>query len=228
MKRTRLFRMGWLGAIAASGLLAAFAASASASSGGTVDIESLSQYAGSEQVVDVTVADVPPPGLGAWTIDITYDASLLSAVECEPEWGGLCNINYEPNTIRLAGVRVFGIVGDDVLGSITFRCADVGQSAITLAAPIFADSTPGAPQPMSVKIGSGAATCSEQPEEQLPEGDADCDGDVDAIDGTLVLQHTAGLLADLPCENDVDMNDDGAVTSVDATIILQIAAGLLD
>jgi hypothetical protein len=204
-----------------------FGAGASASSA-VLDIESLSQHEGSAQTVDLTVADVPAPGLGAWTVDITYNPSMLSVVDCEPEWGGLCNTNYQPNTIRIAGVRVFGIIGDDVLGSITFRCSALGQSALALAAPIFVDSTPGAPQPMQVKVGSGSSTCSEAPSEQLEEGDADCDGDVDAIDGSLVLQLSAGLLADLPCDNDVDMNDDGHVSSIDATIILQIAAGLID
>ena len=58
-------------------------------------------------------------------------------------------------------------------------------------------------------------------------GDADCDGVVDAIDATLVLQHSAALIPALPCATLADADANGAVDSRDASLILQFVAGLI-
>ncbi len=58
-------------------------------------------------------------------------------------------------------------------------------------------------------------------------GDVDCDGDVDSIDAVLILQHSAGLLASLPCGDRSDINGDDAKTSIDAALILQFTARLI-
>ena len=55
-------------------------------------------------------------------------------------------------------------------------------------------------------------------------GDANCDGVVNSIDATLVLQLHAGLIEEV-C-GDVDVNFDDETTSLDAGIILQMDAGL--
>ncbi len=59
-------------------------------------------------------------------------------------------------------------------------------------------------------------------------GDANCDGTVNSIDATLILQLNAGLLQSVPCEGKADTNADGRVDSLDAALILQFTAGLLD
>lgn len=59
-------------------------------------------------------------------------------------------------------------------------------------------------------------------------GDADCDGDVDSIDAALILQHTGGILAELPCQENGDTNGDGQANSIDAALVLQHVAGFLD
>ncbi|MCH8008255.1 MAG: dockerin type I repeat-containing protein [Chloroflexi bacterium] len=58
-------------------------------------------------------------------------------------------------------------------------------------------------------------------------GDANCDGVVDAIDASLVLQLEAGLISALPCEEKADVNGDGLLNSLDAVLILQFAADLI-
>lgn len=58
-------------------------------------------------------------------------------------------------------------------------------------------------------------------------GDANCDGVVDSIDATLILQQRAGLLEALLCPDAADANADGSLSAVDATLILQFSAGLL-
>ncbi len=62
---------------------------------------------------------------------------------------------------------------------------------------------------------------------RVMEGDASCDGSVDAVDAALVLQFTAGLLGSILCAAPADVNGDGDITSVDAALILQFTAGLL-
>jgi len=59
-------------------------------------------------------------------------------------------------------------------------------------------------------------------------GDASCDGQVNAIDAAFVLQFSAVLLDELPCEDAADVNQDGTVNAIDASIVLQFSAGLID
>jgi len=59
-------------------------------------------------------------------------------------------------------------------------------------------------------------------------GDTNCDGSVNSIDATLILQLVAGLLGSLNCEAGADVNLSGDVNSIDATILLQFVAGLLN
>ena len=58
-------------------------------------------------------------------------------------------------------------------------------------------------------------------------GDANCDGNVDAIDAAFILQFSARLIDTLPCPDNGDVNGDGSIDPIDAALILQISAGLL-
>lgn len=58
-------------------------------------------------------------------------------------------------------------------------------------------------------------------------GDANCDGRVNAIDSTLILQFSGALLTSLECQQEADVNHDTSVNSLDAALILQYVAGLL-
>jgi hypothetical protein len=60
-----------------------------------------------------------------------------------------------------------------------------------------------------------------------PPGDANCDGIVNSLDATLVLQYDAALVDDLPCLPWADASFDFVVDSLDAAIILQREAGLI-
>jgi hypothetical protein len=59
-------------------------------------------------------------------------------------------------------------------------------------------------------------------------GDASCDGVVDAIDASLMLQLSAGIVETLSCEDEADVNDDGQVSALDAALVLQFDAGIID
>ena len=57
-------------------------------------------------------------------------------------------------------------------------------------------------------------------------GDADNDGDVDAVDGMFVLQYVASLRFSLPCAANADVDDSSTITTIDGSLILQMVAGL--
>jgi hypothetical protein len=59
-------------------------------------------------------------------------------------------------------------------------------------------------------------------------GNVNCNMTVDAIDASLVLQYSAGLVPTLECLVDGHTNHDLTINAIDASLILQLAAGLVD
>ena len=84
------------------------------------------------------------------------------------------------------------------------------------------------PTPTPTATATRTATRTPTPTPPAPEGTGDVnkDGDVTAVDVTLLLQYVAGLFS--PINQSADVNLDGDVTSVDGTLILQFIAGLID
>lgn len=236
-----------------TGMLLSFVRAGAAE--GTLRVSSVEAGVGTTGAVTLSSQDVGEPGVGAWTIDVGYDPATLTVVDCEAEQGGLCNEAYAPDAVRVAGISLSGLVGDADLAHITFLCKAAGLSPLDVEAQIFSDASVGEPQEINYVIQGGLATCSEDPPTPTPTttdtvlptltltpdptasppgsepdvllGDADCDGDVDSIDATFILQFEAGLLLGLPCSNKADANQDNTVGPVDATLVLQTSAGLL-
>jgi len=230
--RTGLGLAGLAIACVAGGLIAISVASAQ---GTTIAIGSAGANVGSQGKVELRALAVGTPGLGAWTIDISYDPDLVNVVDCDPENGGICNPAFGETTVRITGTGLGGLVGNVALGSIVFGCKQVGSSALAISASVFADATIGGPRSINAKLENGKASCvapgQPTPTPQPPggpvnKGDVNCDGLVNAIDASLVLQLDAALVAGLACEQNGDVNHDGLVNSIDAAIILQIDAGL--
>lgn len=164
MNGIRVLRLSLLGVAAVAALLGALflAGAASAQGGDAVGVSSGSAGAGDEGDVTVAATDIGEPGLGAWTLDITYDNSLISAVDCVPEQGGVCNPNFADDTVRITGASAGGLEGDSTLGTITFECGnDGGTSDLDLSTFTFADATIGGPLPIDdVTVSDGTFTCS--------------------------------------------------------------------
>jgi hypothetical protein len=59
-------------------------------------------------------------------------------------------------------------------------------------------------------------------------GDVNGDGNINAIDASLILQRAAGLIGTLPCQAQADVNGDGNVNAIDASLVLQYVAGFID
>lgn len=201
-----------------------------------VSVGALTTSVGLEGTVALEAHDIGPPGLGAWTIDITYDSAVASAAGCAAEHGGICNLGFGANTIRVTGISAFGLEGDSLLATITFACVSVGVSELSLSLDVLADATPGAPTTIDAATNHGSVTCAEEgtalPPTPTPSpaelpGDANCDGAVNAIDAALILQATAQLIDAVSCSENADVNGDGVIDVLDAALILQMDAGLL-
>jgi hypothetical protein len=71
--------------------------------------------------VTVTLyVDTPAAGLGSYDIDIDYDSSVISAVECESyDVNGYCDAFFTDSTVNFAGYMALS--GTLFIGSITFE-----------------------------------------------------------------------------------------------------------
>ena len=140
-------------------------AQVSAATGG-VSIGDGTAAPGANATVDLTADGVTDPGLGAWTVDIAYDGSVVSVVDCSPQQGGVCNPAFGDDLIRVTGASAGGLDGDTVLANITFECGDAeGSSDLTLTVNVFADATIGDPQDIDMTISNGSITCEEPPDD---------------------------------------------------------------
>jgi hypothetical protein len=156
-----LKRLG-LGIAAVSAALAvtAFIAGSVMAVSGSISISSGSAEPGGTGTVEL-VSNVGDPGLGAWTVDITYDPSVITVTDCAPEQGGVCNDAFTEDTIRITGASANGLDGETVLGTLEFECADAeATSPLTMALDVFADATIGNPQDIDpATVNDGEFAC---------------------------------------------------------------------
>lgn len=121
--------------------------------------------------VEVSALDIAAPGLGAWTIDVTFD-SEVTVLSCEPEpiEVNVCNAAFADDTVRIAGASRDGLAGDTLLARITFECNGSGASSdLTLSIETLSDATVGDPQPINATLEHGSITCAtEEPPPSTP------------------------------------------------------------
>ena len=125
----------------------------------SVGIESLSVTIGQSGSVTISADEVSVPPLGAWQLDILYDAQILTVVSCTPSSEmQACNIMGAPGVVRLAGAQATGFTGESVeLAILTFSCDSLGESDLTVVVGNFAD-TNGFEMPHTVTNGQAACT----------------------------------------------------------------------
>lgn len=208
-------------AVTAAALGAALPTPQASATAATLAIGSTSAHVGEEVSVDLQALGVAEPGLGAWTVDIQHDSSVVSAVRCSAPVG-LCSTAYMADTARVTGATYTGLVGHTTLSTLTYECGTrPGVSSLELRVSVFAEAPPD-PFEIDYVVVNGTITC------LGGSGDVSCDGAVDSIDAMLVLQSTTTILDQLPCAWNADVNTDGTVNAVDAALILQFEAGLID
>lgn len=141
------------------GLLAASHVSAQSES---VSISRVTNAPGADGTVDLSALGIGSAGLGAWEIGIVYDPALVTPTSCSPQQGGVCNLSFTSDQVRVVGASASGLTGDTTLANITFQCgSSEGTSPLTLVVSVLADATPGGPQPISADIANGSVTCTD-------------------------------------------------------------------
>lgn len=158
----RIARVGFSLAVAALVLAAGWAVSshgATAGSSPAIAVDSATIMAGETSTVDVNALNMAAPGLGAWSLNVVYDPSVLEQQGCTAANGSVCNPTFASDTIRISGATAAGLPGDSVLASIAFRCTEVGSSALTITVDTLADGTPGDPQDIDASVINGSVTC---------------------------------------------------------------------
>ncbi|MCH7699928.1 MAG: hypothetical protein IH865_13410 [Chloroflexi bacterium] len=135
-----------------------------ASQDGIIVVGSYEAAVGEEVTVVLEAVDIPPPGLGAWDVDITYDTAIVSLAECAPLQGGICDLERREDTVRVAGANAAGLPGTFTLAEIVFACKAVGTTDLEVRLSIFGVFPIGSPEPPGAV--SGSLTCVEADEQQ--------------------------------------------------------------
>ncbi len=148
---------------AAVGLGAAVSAGHASAGSALVTIGSATANVGAEVSVDLQALGIPEPGLGAWTVDITYDPAVVSRVRCSAPIG-VCSTAYRADAMRVTGASATGLVGDTTLATLTYWCEAAGVSPLELEVSPFGDLTPAVPQDIEYAVVHGSITCVEPSE----------------------------------------------------------------
>jgi len=140
--------------------------------------------------------------------------------------GSDATFEYAASIIRFAPPCAVPQANVGLMNKFSFTCTQGGEISLGHAPGETEISdgdgyshTEAGPDILTINCGARSAA--------LP-GDSDCNGSVNSIDAALILQNTAGLLANIPCADGADANSDGTINAIDAALVLQVSAGLLD
>jgi hypothetical protein len=138
----------------------------------SISVDNVSVAPGEEATVNISSS--VPGGLGAWTLDITYDPEVVTPTGCDGgDENSVCNENFADDAVRITGASATGTDDDTVLGSITFAFVeddcDGASSDLSVSISVLADPTIGDPQDISADadVSDGSVTC-EIPAEESP------------------------------------------------------------
>ena len=127
-----------------------------------VSISDATQSVGDEVTVALTASDFGEPGLGAWSIDIIYDPTVVTAVSCEngADQIAVCNPRFTDDSVRVSGASAQGLTGDFTLSSIVFQCRDrPSDTPLTIRPRDLMDATPRDLRPIDATLNHGSIGC---------------------------------------------------------------------
>ena len=155
------------------------------------------------------VTETPPEGLGAWTLDVLYDPSVLQLSDCEG-FAGVCVIDPSEGRARLAGATAVGLFGTVDLGEITFRAVGSPGSCTVVALEVVTW-TDANRKDRTAKVTNGVICVTE------PCADVTGDGQVTGLD----VAATARQILRRHYDPRFDMNGDGVVNRFDLLIVVR-------
>lgn len=142
-------------ALAAFGMVAGTAEAAP----DVVSVDSIEVEVGREGTVSVRASDIAAPGLGVWTVDISYDTSVVDFVACVGDNGTICGPQFGPQTLRVTGASAAGLTGEATLAVVTFACVQEGVSELSISVDVWGQ--PSIDFGESPEIENGAVRCVE-------------------------------------------------------------------
>jgi hypothetical protein len=159
----------------------------------SLSVPDVSQGVSGRVTVNFTASDFVEPGLGAWTIDLVYDPTVVTAISCSNVSGlSVCNADYANDKVRFAGASALGLTGNFAIASVVFECAGHdGTSALTILPKDIFDATPAHLQPLAPALDNGSIVCGESG--RLPSHMPHAGSGGAPIDGKLALS-LIGLL----------------------------------
>ena len=196
---------------------------------------------GDSITVPVTMENLPGDGVGAATFEVRYDPSVLSPSSCDADPDSLfdfaqCNMDYDndgvnPDSVRVTLVSTAGVAGTEPLANIAFDAiGSAGDSTLMdLVLSTFSDPDGLA---IAVTVIDDTVTLTSEPGGN---GDVNCDGQVNTIDGMFIMQYDVGQRtasdqcpppADTLYLANCDVSGDGQCNAVDALFILQCDVGI--
>jgi len=176
-------------------------------------------------------------GLATATIEVVYDPAILEVVQCLPDPTRMfdlvqCNAAFSADRVRFNVTALTGVSGDVLVADVVFRAIGVNgdRSDVQLNLATVADAQGIDIMPMVVE---GYVMISSE-----RTGDVNCDGDRNAIDSLLTLQHDVGIRdgsdsctepqrsKSILLEPSCDVTGDGKCNSIDALFTLQCDVGI--
>lgn len=124
-----------------------------------VTIGSATMSVGEARPVEVVATDIADPGVGAWTIDVSYDDSVVELIDCVGLMNSVCNTSVAPRAVRVTGASPIGLPPEATLGVLGFRCIAGGSSALTITIDVWAYATVTIPLPRDVELRAGTVAC---------------------------------------------------------------------
>ncbi len=134
---------------------------------GVVRVGHYTAEVGEEVTVVLQAVAIPPPGLGAWAVDVIYDSALVHATACTSEQGGVCSPAFSDDTVRVTGAVVTeGLTGNFPLATFTFTCDAAGTSELEVVEVLFTTAEPQL-EIDDLLLDHGSITCEEPGQDGL-------------------------------------------------------------
>jgi len=164
--------------------------------------------------------------LGSWTVDLTFDASVVTPTGCTLALSGatgVCSVRAGgvPNLVRISGAIPDGVTGTVRLANVALQGSGAhgAASVLQLSVPTLTDQD-GATLNRVTEAGAVQVVA--------PSPDANGDGRVDATDALCVLRLLGGFTTTTACPIPLpmpDVNSDGLINATDALCVLRYIGG---
>lgn len=128
-------------------------------------VSSGSAEVGDEATVTLGVAEIAGAPVGAWTIDIAYDPTVVTATECVALEVSACSPpDYDDDRVRSTGKSQTGLQEATDFARFTFSCDREGESPLTLSVSVWGDGSKPFVQ-RKVEFRAATVNCSEASED---------------------------------------------------------------